>query len=319
MEKATEKWSGKVNEVTIGATPQGGGTRKRIVKIGGESTLPFLHFESKIANSPLVAMEVWDMEPPNWPEVLKSEFKSCINNPSIWAKEAVEKWGADLICLRLSSTHPDAKDTSADDAARTVEKVLKATDIPLIIIGGSSPAKDGEILLKVAEVSKGENCLMGIAVQENYKTIALSCISGGHTIIAESPIDINLAKQLNILISDIGFPPEKIVIHHATGSLGYGMEYTYSIIERTRLAALGGDRMLSQPMISFVGQETWRTKEAKVGEHDAPSWGKQKERAILWEAATATAFLNAGADILVMNHPRAVKLVKETISELMNT
>jgi acetyl-CoA decarbonylase/synthase complex subunit delta len=317
MEKAIEKWSGKVNEVIIGATVQEGGTRTRTVRVGGENTLPFLHFEGEIINPPVVAMEVWDMEPPAWPDILKDEFKNCLNDPVAWVKKVVDEWGLDLVCLRLFSTHPDAKDSSGDEAAKTVEKVLKAVKVPLIIIGGYSAQKDGEVLLKVSHAAKGENCLLGIAIQENYKTIAAACISGGHSIIAETPIDINLAKQLNILISDMGFPLDKIVIHHATGGLGYGLEYTYSIIERTRLAALGGDKMLSQPMINFIGQETWRTKEAKTPEADMPEWGKQKERAVLWEATTAVAFLNAGADILVMNHPGAVRSVKETIKELM--
>jgi len=317
MEKAVEKWSGKVNEITIGATSSEAGTRAKTVKVGGENTLPFLHFEGKIVNPPVVAMEVWDMEPPAWPDILKEEFRNCLSDPVAWAKKATDELGMDLICLRLFSTHPDAKDASPDEAAKTVEKILKAVKVPLIIIGGYSAQKDGEVLLKVAHAAKGENCLLGIALQENYKTIAAACISGGHSIIAETPIDINLAKQLNILISDMGFPLEKTVIHHATGGLGYGLEYTYSIIERTRLAALGGDKMLSQPMINFIGQETWRSKEAKTSETEISGWGKQKERAILWEAATAVAFLNAGTDILVMNHPQAIKAVKETINHLM--
>lgn len=319
MEKVVEKWLGKVNTFSIGATAAEGGTRAKIVKVGGENTLPFLHFEGQIFNPPVVAMEVWDMEPPTWPDILKDEFKNCLNDVSAWAKKAIEEFGMELICLRLFSTHPDARDASGDEAAKTVEKVLKAISIPLIIIGGYSSQKDGDVLLKVAEVAKGENCLLGIAVQENYKTIAAACLSGGHSIIAETPIDINLAKQLNILISDMGFPVDKIVIHHATGGLGYGLEYTYSIIERTRLAALGGDKMLSQPMVNFVGQETWRTKEAKAAQSEMPAWGGQRERAILWEATTAVAFLNAGADILVMNHPQAIKSVKETIKELMKS
>jgi len=319
MEKAVEKWSGKVNEVTIGATNEEGGTRAKTIKVGGENTLPFLHFEGEFVNSPVVAMEVWDMEPPNWPDILKEEFKDCLNDPVSWTKKAIEEFGMDLICLRLFSTHPDAKDTSPEEAARTVEKLLRKVKIPLIIIGGYSIQKDGDVLLRVSHIVKGENCLLGIAVQENYKTVTGACISGGHSIIAETPIDINLAKQLNILISDMGFPPEKIVIHPATGGLGYGLEYTYSIIERTRLAALGGGRMLSQPIISFVGQECWRIKETKTSQEEMPLWGKLKERAILWEVTTAIAFLNAGTDILVMNHPQAIRSVKETIKELMKS
>lgn len=317
MEKAVEKWSGKVNEVIIGATFQAGGTRKRVIRIGGENTLPFLHFEGKISNPPVVSIEVWDMEPDNWLEPLKEEFGNSLKDPVDWAKKAVEELGMDLICLRLFSTHPDAKDTSPEEAEKIVKKILNSVDVPLIITGSGSIHKDGEVLLRVAQATAGENCLLGIAVQENYKTIGASCLSGGHSIIAETPVDINLAKQLNILISDMGFPPDKIVIHHITGGLGYGLEYTYSVMERTRLACLNGDKMLSQPMISFVGQEVWRAKEVKISEKEIPLWGKQRERIIIWEATAAIAFLNAGADLLVMNHPQAIRLVKRAIIELM--
>ncbi|MCM8783828.1 MAG: acetyl-CoA decarbonylase/synthase complex subunit delta [Candidatus Omnitrophica bacterium] len=317
MEKVVEKWSGRVNEIVIGATSQERGTRKNVIKVGGENTLPFLHFEGEIINPPVVAMEVWDTEPENWVESLKEEFKGVIKNPVDWAKKAVEEFGVDLLCLRLFSTHPDGKDVSPQEAERTVEKVFKNIEVPLIITGSGAIQKDGDVLLRVSEIVKGENCLLGIAVQENYKIIGAACISGGHSLIAETPIDVNLAKQLNILLADIGFSSRRIVIHHSTGGLGYGLEYTYSVMERTRLACLNGDKMLSQPMINFVGQEAWRAKEARISEIEVPLWGKQKERAVLWEAATAIAFLNAGADILVMNHPKAISLVKETIRGLM--
>ncbi|MGE4357903.1 MAG: acetyl-CoA decarbonylase/synthase complex subunit delta [Candidatus Omnitrophota bacterium] len=319
MEKIIEKWTGRVNEITIGATSQEGGTRKKVIKVGGENTLPFLHFEGKITNPPIVAMEVWDTEPADWVEPLKEEFKDSLKDPVDWAKKAVEEFEIDLICLRLFSTHPDAKDSSPEEAGKVVERILKNVSVPLIITGGGSIQKDGEVILRISQIAEGENCLLGIAVQENYKTMTAACIGGRHSLIAETPIDINLAKQLNILISDLGLPAERIVIHHATGGLGYGLEYTYSVMERTRLACLNGDRMLSQPMISFVGQEAWRAKEVKLTEAEFPLWGRQKERAIIWEAMTAIAFLNAGADILVMNHPKAIKLVRETIGELMNT
>jgi len=160
-----------------------------------------------------------------------------------------------------------------------------------------------------ANVAEGENCLFGIATQNNYKTLTAACLSAGHSIISEAPIDINIAKQLNILICDMQFPADKIVIHHATGALGYGLEYTYSIMERTRLAGLSGDKMLSMPMVSFVGQEAWRTKEAKTG---------VKDTGVLWEIATAAAYLNSGADILVINHPKAAEEIKKTIGQLCN-
>jgi len=255
LEKATEKWASKVSEVTIGATDKEGGTRSSVIKVGGATTLPFLHFEGVIPNPPAIAMEVWDMEPPDWPAVLKKPFGDVLGDPVEWAKKCVNEYRANFLCLRLASTSPDTKNSSPEEATRTVKRVLGAVSVPLMIIGCNQAEKDTEIIPPVSEAAKGENCLVGIAVQANYKTITAACQSGGHSIIAESPIDINLAKQLNILISDMGFPLERIVMHPATGALGYGLEYTYSIMERSRLAALQGDRMMSMPMVNFVGQE----------------------------------------------------------------
>jgi len=299
MERLIEKWQDKIGEVVIGA--------KNPVKIGGETGIYFIDGEDRCPNPPVVAMEVWDMEPESWPEALKSNFGKALKDPVEWAKICVDKFSADLICLRLASTHPDVKNTSSEESGRVLEKVIKAVSVPLIVIGSLSPEKDNEVMAHCANVAKGENCLFGIATQENYKTLAAACLSSGHSIISEAPIDINIAKQLNILICDMQFPADKIVIHHATGALGYGLEYTYSIMERTRLAGLSGDKMLSMPMINFAGQEAWRTKEAKTG---------LKDTGVLWEIATSAAYLNSGADVLVMNHPKAVEEIKETIKQL---
>lgn len=317
MEQIIEKWTGKVGELVIGATKENNGTRSHTVKVGGAKTLPFLHFEGEIPNLPVVAMEVWDTEPANWPDVLKEQFPGVLNDPAAWAKKCVDEYKAELLCLRLASTHPDSKNASGEDAAKAVRAIIEAVSVPLIIVGSGQGEKDKEVIPLCAEAAKGENCLIGIAVKENYRTITAACQSGGHSIIAESPIDINLAKQLNILITDTGFPTERIAIHHATGALGYGLEYTYSIIERSRQAALQGDRMMSMPMINFIGQEVWRTKEAKTSENEIPGWGALARRGMLWELVTAAAYLQAGSDILVMNHPGAIKSVKEAINALM--
>lgn len=317
MEQVIEKWPGKVGEVTIGATSQQGGTRSHTVKVGGAVTLPFLHFEGRMPNPPVVAMEVWDTEPSEWPDVLKKPFANVLGDPVKWAKKCVEEYKMDLLCLRLAGTDPDGKNTSPDQAAKTVKQVLSAVSVPLIIIGSGNAEKDAEIAPMCSETAKGENCLMGIAVQVNYKTIVAACQSGGHCIIAESPIDINLAKQLNILITDTGFPEGKIIMHHSTGALGYGFEYTYSIMERSRLAALQGDRMMSMPVINFIGQEAWRAKEAKTGDDEAPAWGPVEKRGPLWELLTATGYLQSGSDILVMRHPEAAGHIKEAISKLI--
>ena len=309
MERITEKWQDKIGEVILGAG-------NKSIKIGGETGIYFIKGEDACPNLPVVAMEVWDTPPEAWPDTLKANFGDILKDPVEWGKLCVDKFSADLICLRLASIHPDGKNASPEDAGKTLEKVLKAVDVPLIVIGSSSPQKDNEVMVHCTEVAKGKNCLFGIATQDNYKTLTASCLSGGHCIISEAPIDINIAKQLNILICDMQFPKEKIVIHHATGALGYGLEYTYSIMERTRLAGLSGDRMLSIPMINFIGQEVWRTKEAKTGDEVAKDWGSAKDRGALLEMATAISYLNAGSDILVMNHPKAVEETKKVIKEL---
>ncbi|MBU4312073.1 MAG: acetyl-CoA decarbonylase/synthase complex subunit delta [Candidatus Omnitrophica bacterium] len=324
MEKVIEKWQDKIGEVVLGATKApstslgagNGGTRSRTIKIGGETGIYFIKGEDACPNPPVVAMEVWDMEPQAWPETLKAEFGAALNNPVEWAKMCVEKFSADLICLRLASLHPDAKNASGQDAGKTLENVLKAVSVPLIVLGSGSTEKDNEAMVHCAEAARGENCLFGIATQDNYKTLTAACLSGGHSIISEAPIDINIAKQLNILICDMQFPADKIVIHHATGALGYGLEYTYSIMERTRLAGLSGDKMLAMPLINLVGGEVWRTKEAKTGDEVAKDWGAAKDRGALLETATALAYINAGADILVMYHPRAVGETRKVISDL---
>ncbi|MFH0947499.1 MAG: acetyl-CoA decarbonylase/synthase complex subunit delta [Elusimicrobiota bacterium] len=315
MEQAIEKWPGRIYELTIGATKEEGGSRSKKVKVGGMSTLPFLFFAGTIPNPPAIAMEVWDVEPTDWPDVLINEYGSVLNDPVKWAKKCEEN-SCDLICLRLESANPDGQNASATDVAKTVKNVLSATTLPLIIVGCGNNEKDSSIIMDVCEAAKGENCLIGMAVKENYKTFVAAALSGGHSIIAETPLDINLEKQLNILVTDIGFSSDRLVIHPSTGGLGYGFEYCYTIIERTRLAALSGDKMMSQPIINFIGQETWKTKECKADETEKPEWGSLKERGILWETTTAVGYIQAGSDIIVVHHPTTVKEIKNYIRRL---
>jgi acetyl-CoA decarbonylase/synthase complex subunit delta len=155
-----------------------------------------------------------------------------------------------------------------------------------------------------------------MASQENYKTLAAACLADGHSLIGLSPLDINIAKQVNILVSDMGLPADRIVMYPTTGALGYGLEYTYSIMERGRLAALAGDKMMSMPVFCVIGPESWKAKEAKAADADAPQWGPAEERGILWEAVTATALLQAGADILLMRHPKAAQIVRGAVQRL---
>ena len=309
-----EKWTNKINTLKIGAAKEEGGTRTSTITVGGEGTLPFLFDEGDMPNPPVIAMEVLDVAPKDWPPALSDNFKDVLSDPVKWSEKCVSKYGARIIALKLQSTHPEWGDASPEKAAKTVKSVLSAVGVPLILLGSGDQEKDNVVLAKCSEAAKGERCLIGNAVEKNYKTLTVSCLADGHNIIAESPIDINIAKQVNILIHDMGLPLDRIAIYPTTGSLGYGMEYAYSIMERARLAALAGDKMLSMPIIAFIGQEVWRVKESKSPD---PAWGDESERGPLWEATTAVSMLHAGADILLMRHPKAIKSVQETIDELV--
>jgi acetyl-CoA decarbonylase/synthase complex subunit delta len=314
---ATEKWTMAINEVAVGAGPDEGGTRTSVVRVGGEKTLPYMHFEGPMPNRTVVAMEVWDRAPTDWAPPLMEALGDVVNSPAEWAKACEQKFGAEMICLTLKGTHPDFGNASPDDAAAVVKSVLAATGLPLIIWGGGQDEKDNLVLPKCGQVAAGERCLIGTIKEDNYKTLTAACLADRHNLIAESPIDINIAKQVNILASDMGFPLERMVMFPATGALGYGMEYVYSIQERGRLAALGGDKMMAMPVICQVGQEAWRAKEAKATAEEFPQWGDEQERGALWELTTAVALLQAGADIMVMRHPKAVAALKGVIADLM--
>jgi len=311
-----ERYTTKVGEVVLGATKAEGGTRSQTVTVGGDSTLPFLHFEGEVPNRPVIAMEVQNMVPEWSPEVTKN-FKDVIGDPAAWAAKCVKEYGADLIYLKLNGADPERGNASPEDCAETVKKVLGAVGVPLIVVGCGVEEKDNEVLPAVAEAAAGENLLLGVAKQDNYKTLTAACMVHKHCIIAQSPIDINIAKQLNILISEMNLPISRIVIDPSVGALGYGIEYTYSIMERIRIGALTGDKMLSMPVVCAIGYEAARAKEANAGVDQFPGWGELAERALLWEAMTSAAFLQAGGHIFVLRHPRSVALVKQSIGQLM--
>lgn len=311
-----EKWTGAIREVTIGATSAEGGTRSRKVTVGGETTLPFLHFEGRIPHPPVIAVEVQDRYPQDWSPLLLEAWGDVLKSPTAWAQKA-EVLGADLIALSLKSASPDGGNTGAAEARATVESVLKATGLPLIVYGPGQAEKDNEVLVAAAEVAKGERIALGNCEDKNYRTIVAAALAHGHLVIARSPIDVNLSKQLNILISDMRLEMDRILVDPTTGALGYGLEYTYSVMERLRLAALTGDSMTQQPMICTVGEEAWRAKETKVNVGVPEAWGDWRERSVLWEVLTATTLIEAGADIVVLRHPESIALVRAAIERLM--
>ncbi len=311
-----EKWSGQITTVTIGATKAEGGTRGRSVAIGGQSGIVFLSFDGETPHPPTIALDVLDKQPTDWPQPLEEVYGDVWSDPAAWAGRAKEL-GADLINFRLVSTHPDEGDCPPEQAAATVQAVLQAVDLPLIIWGCDVPEKDQKLMPKVAEAAQGENCLLGAVSEDEYRTLSAAAQAYGHKLIALSPCDINKAKQVNILVSDMGYPIEDIIIYPSTASLGYGMEYIYSILERGRLAALSGDRLMAQPVLLDVGLEAWRAKEARSGDEVADVWGPAAERGPAWEAVTATDLLQGGADLLIMRHPKAMQAVRNAVGQLV--
>ena len=310
IEIPKDKWPGSIREITLGGTEAEGGTRTKTVTIGGETTMPYMQFEAPTPNKPVIAIEIKSRKPEDWSPLLAEVWGDAMADSAQWAKKA-EEAGADIIVLGLTV------EDSVDDAVKAVKSVLGATGLPLIVWGPGQVEKDNELLVAVSEATKGEKLVLGICEDKNYRTIVATAMANGHLVEARAPMDVNLSKQLNILISDMGMPKERILMDPTTGALGYGIEYGYSVMERLRLAALQGDAMTQFPMIVTPGFEAWKAKESKVGEGVPEAWGDWSARAINWETITAMALVESGADIVVLRHPESVKRVKEAIDELM--
>ena len=307
-----ETYNLPVREVTLG----GSGTRTSAVILGGAAVLPFRHYEGNTGRRPAIAMEVFDKVPRNYPNSLHARYGSLLDDPAKMARFCVDELGADVISVRLEGTHPDNGDASPEATADVVRDVLKAVGVPLIITGPAHYEKNNAVQKHLAGVFAGENLLLSWAETDNYKTLAAAAMGYGHCLTAQTPIDVNMAKQLNILLTNMGLAAEKIVIDAMTGALGYGMEYTYSVMERIRTAAFTGDAMLAMPILATPGYEVAKTKESKASEADFPLWGPEAERGALLEIATAMSLLNAGTDLLIMYHPLAAVTVKRKIAEM---
>ena len=316
IELPIDKWPGAVRTVTLGATKSEGGTRGSTITVGGQKSMPYMHFENEMPHKPVVAMEIRDRRPDDWSPLLIEYWKDVIEDPALWAK-AAEQSGAELIVMYLSLTGRDGKPNTTVAAVAAVKAVLAATGLPLVVFGPGQAELDNELLVAVAEATKGERLVLGICEDKNYRTIVATAMANGHLVSARTPMDVNLAKQLNILITDMGLPPDRILMDPTTGALGYGIEYGFSVMERLRLAALQGDGMTQFPMLVTPGFEAWKTKESKVGEGVPAAWGDWLQRAIHWETLTAVSLLESGADIVVLRHPESVKQVKAAIDELM--
>jgi len=292
-----EAYSGVVREETIG-------TGDKALKLGGENILPFHFFdEGSCPNPPTFALEILDMEPEDWAEHLVEPFKDVISDPVKWAKRC-EEFGADAVSICLLSTDPAEKDGPADEAAALVKRVAESISVPVLVYGSGDDKKDSEVLPKVAEVCDGMNLLIGPVLKEDYEVVGKAILEHGHKAWAESPLDINLLKELNVKLCHF-LPPERIVIDPESTAVGYGFEYSFTLMERVKqLGVIIKDSMTQMPMIANLGKEVWKTKQAK----------ENKVQGLLFEAMTALGLLQAGANILVLRHPESLKLVKETIS-----
>ncbi|MBN1831619.1 MAG: acetyl-CoA decarbonylase/synthase complex subunit delta [Deltaproteobacteria bacterium] len=308
-----QPYSGKIGESTIGV---GSGE----VKLGGQDSYPFYLFEGQMPNPPKIAMEIWDYDPSKeWPTAALEPFRDVISSPDIWARKCVDEYGADMIVIQMKSTDPNGMDRGADDEAKAVQKVVEAVDVPVIVWGTANNQKDEEVLKRISETCQGKNLSLGPVEEGNYKGVGASAIGYGHTIVASTPIDVNLAKQLNILLGNLGVPSNKIVIDPTTGGLGYGLEYSYSVMERIRMAALTQeDDKLQIPMICNIGNEIWKCKEAGQSLDEAPAIGDPERRGILMESVAAVSYLLAGGDVVVLRHPESVRLVRSFIDLIVN-
>ncbi|MDR2349083.1 MAG: acetyl-CoA decarbonylase/synthase complex subunit delta, partial [Deltaproteobacteria bacterium] len=303
------KYSGKINEVPLG-------NRKLVV--GGQSAYNFHDFEGTFPHKPVIGLQVWDMNPgESFPPPLAAKYGGVLDDPAAWAEKCVE-YGADIISLQLKSTDPNDLDSSPEKAAETVGRVLGAIDVPLIVMGVDNKEKDVEVLSVVAEKFNGKNLIIGPVTEKNYKQLGAQALAYGHSIIAKSPIDVNLSKQLNILLMDLGVKPDKILIDPTISGLGYGLEYTYSIMERIIMAALvQQDDKLQQPIIAIIGDETWKVKECATPTEGFETMGDQEARSVQMEVTTATSFLAAGATVILEAHPDSLKLTKAYVEAVL--
>jgi acetyl-CoA decarbonylase/synthase complex subunit delta len=307
-----EKWSGKIGEVRLGATPENGGTREKNAIIGGQNGLPFLSYENEYPNRPALAGEVVDSLM-DYPELAKEEFGDVVNDPVEWARTWVDEHGADLICLRMLSINPEEEDRSPEEAAETVKKILDSVPVPLLIYGCGHEERDNKLMELVSNLGEGERLLLGHAEEEAYKSISAAGMANGHAVVGFSNLDINLAKQISILLTDFGVNLHDIVADPLMAALGMGLEYSYSVNERIRLAGLMGDNMLQIPMLCDASV-SWEAREAT---DPSEEYGDVKERAMWWEVTTGLAALTSGADMLIVRNPRAAKMIDLLIDDLL--
>jgi acetyl-CoA decarbonylase/synthase complex subunit delta len=309
-----ETYPGKIVEVKLGATKGDGGTRGRSVVIGGETSPAFYTFEKPVVHPPVVTLDVFDMELP-LSKAVKMHVKDVIGDPAAWAKLAVEKFGADMVTVHLISIDPLLKDATPNDAVKTVEEILQAVDVPLVIGGCGDPVKDADVFAKITETFAGERFLISSLTQDmDVERCAKFVKKNGHVALSFTPMDLNLARELNRRLYD-HLSKEDIIMDLTTAALGYGLDYAFTNMERARLAGLMGDAELAHPMSSGT-TNAWAAREAWL--KMAPEWEPRELRGPLWEVTTALTLLLAGVDLFMMMHPAAVKTLKEVTKHLVS-
>ena len=308
---STQKSSGKISEVTIG-------TGDKAIKLGGQNVLPFYSFDGDTGNVQKVGVEINDIYPESWIDCYKEMYKDVANDPAEWAKYVQDNTEADFVCLRLVGADPNAENKSVEECADVAKKVAAAIDLPLVVAGCGVAEKDGKVFAKVAEVLEGKNALILSAVEDNYKEVGASAgLAYGQKVGAESAVDINLAKQMNVLLTQLGVKSENIVMNVGCSAVGYGYEYVASTMDRIRLAAFNqNDKQLQIPIVTPVSFEVGHTKEAIATETDQPEWGDNEKRTISMEVSTAASVLIGGSDAVILRHPESIKTIKSFISEL---
>ncbi len=311
MSEMNWQWKGSIIKTQLGSHGGSKKDQRQLASIGGANCLPFMSPPGSTYPMPLFALEVFD-DTPEDVAGFEDTPKELLADVARWAKACQDQHGVDAVCLRLTSTNPEGLNSTPESAASTVMKVLEVIDLPLIVYGSGSMEKDLEVLTEVARAAKGERLYLGHVQEESYAEIADAAKENGHGIIAFSNLDINLAKQMNILLTEHGIPLEDIIMDPLQAALGTGLEYSYSVLERIRIGALEGDRMLQTPVLCD-SSVAWKAREAT---DDDPKFGDVRLRGIYWEAATAFSSLMAGSELFLMRHPKAMAMLKKTAQDL---
>ncbi|KXA97822.1 hypothetical protein AKJ37_01785 [candidate division MSBL1 archaeon SCGC-AAA259I09] len=318
-EPILREWENQIQEIPMGATRADGGTRGEVVKLGGEKCLPF-YPDCENPHMPIVTFDTFDSKVP-LPGVISKHYEEVIGHPGEWAKKSVEEYGAEMVTIHLTSTDPKGNDTPPKEAAKSVEEVLEAVDVPLVIGGSGNPDKDPAVLEAAAEVAEDERCLLASATLDlDWKRIADAAMEYNHNILAWTTIDINLQKELNRRLMNYGVDRDRIVMDPTTAALGYGIEYSVSVMQRIRMSGLGGDEELEFPISNGVtnawgAREAWMGAEVPKEKYDE-EWGPREFRGPLWEVFTGFSMILAGSDLLMSLHPRSVMVLKEMVDRL---